>query len=372
MAKLAYYASPVPDKKTWVQTDEGYRIYTQVPICRTGSQFYFGNELKKNQGYKPAWGLNDDQQYEVFRPLKEVTDPATIASFEGKSVLDQHPSDKVLIDALDEYDGVSQGHIQNVRVGRPLPSGEFAGETPLLADVHVKNPELNLKIENGIREVSCGYRFLLAKDETGRLTMTKIRGNHLAVVPRGRAGAEIAIGDAASEASTNSTETRKRPMDSRTMRAIGFQTWCKTATPEQVAEALEQFEKGENVLSDESNETADAWSYDPMSTDGAHRIFDPEIQDPSDKSSGVAGSWPKSAMTSTSVEILERQAKLQDKQDEGSNRLGEFDLEDMGSAADAQPRVMDFYAGRPFAEGRKLHNAARAARGLAPIPEGRR
>ena len=101
-------------------------------------------------------------------------------------------------------------------------------------------------------------------------------------------------------------------------------------------------------------------------------IFDPEIQDPSDKSSGVAGSWPKSPMTSTSVEILERQAKLQDKQDEGSNRLGEFNLEDMGSAADSV-RTIDFYAGRPFAEGRKLlHNQHLASKGLPPIPEGRR
>ena len=364
MAKLAYYASPVPDKKTWAQTDEGYRIYTQVPICRTGSQFYYGNELKKNQGYKPAWGLNDDQQYEVFRPLKEVTDPATIASFEGKSVLDQHPSDKVLIDALDEYDGVSQGHIQNVRVGRPLPNGEFAGETPLLADVHVKNPELNLKIENGIREVSCGYRFLLAKDETGRLTMTKIRGNHLAVVPRGRAGAEIAIGDAASQASRNSTETRK-PMDSRMMRALGFQAWCKTATAEQVADALDQLANGE----DEG--TSDAWRYPLYGTNGEHQTFDTPTPDPQDLYQSSAFAWPRSSMTTTTVEQLERQAKVQAAQEEGApNKLDEFQLDDMGSAADSV-RTIDFYAGRSFAEGRKLHNQHLASMGRPPIPEGR-
>jgi hypothetical protein len=244
MAKLAYYASPVPDKETWFETAEGYRIYKDVPICRTGSQFYYGRELKKNAGYDSIWDLKDDQQYEVFRPVEEVTAPATLASFEGKSVLDEHPSDKVLIDALDEYDGVSQGHIQNIRVGNPLPDGEFAGETPLLADVHVKNPELNEKIEIGIREVSCGYRFLLAM-VNGRLTMTKIRGNHLAVVPKGRAGPEIAIGDAAPGVSPKSNETRKAPMSfsSRVMRAIGFQSWAKDAKPEEVADALEEIEK---------------------------------------------------------------------------------------------------------------------------------
>jgi uncharacterized protein len=197
MAKLAYYASPVPDKQTWFETAEGYRIYRNTRIARTGSQFYFGRELKKVEGYDSLWDLKDDQEYEVFRPIEEVTSPETIASFEGKSVLDLHPSDKVLIDALDEYDGISQGHMQNVRVGLPLADGEFAGETPLLADLHVKNPELNLKVESGTRQVSCGYRFILAKEETGRLIMTKIRGNHVAVVPKGRAGREIAIGDSA-------------------------------------------------------------------------------------------------------------------------------------------------------------------------------
>jgi hypothetical protein len=248
-------------------------------------------------------------------------------------------------------------------VGPPLRNGD----TPLLADVHVKNPELNMKIEGGIRQVSCGYRFILAKDKSGRLIMTRIRGNHLAVVPHGRAGSQIAIGDALPQnTSPNSTETRKK-MDSRTMRAIGFQSFCKTASAEEVAQALEQFEQGEEGV---SSEAADAWSYDPQNTDGTHRTFTPQIQDPSDKSSGVAGSWPRSAMSSTSVEILERQAKLQDKQDE-PNMLSELRLEDMG-AADAHPRAMDFYAGRTFAAGRALHNQALVSQGRPPIPEGRK
>lgn len=236
MPKLAYYASQLPGKDSWFETTEGYRIYKNVPICRTGSQWYFGRELKKNQGYDSMWGLEDGTKYEVFRPLEEVTSPETIASFEIKSVLDQHPPDKIIIDALDEYEGISKGHGQNVRVGELLPDGE----TPLLADLAVKHPDLNLKIENGIREVSCGYTFILAKDEAGRLIMTRIRGNHIAVVRRGRAGPEVAIGDAAPE----TTEKRNTPMSlsSKLLRAIGFQNWAKDAKPEEVADALEQIE----------------------------------------------------------------------------------------------------------------------------------
>jgi len=373
MAKLAYYASPVPGKKSWFQSDEGYRTYLNVQICRTGSQFYFGRELKKNAGYDSLWNLQDDQEYEVFRPLKEVTDASTIASSEGKSVLDQHPSDKVLIDALDEYDGISQGHQQNVRVGRPIPDGEFAGETPLIADLHIKNPELNLKIESGVREVSCGYRFILAKGETGRLIMTKIRGNHVAVVPRGRAGPEIAIGDAAPDVSPNSNETRKSmEFNSRLMRAIGIQNWCKNATPEQVADALDLIASGEDFDAPASNGTGDAWRYDPMSTDGSHEVFETPKPRSEDAFNSSANSWPKTTMTTTSPTDVYQRARSQAEQpDDEPNGLAELGLEDFGGAADSA-RTMDFYNGRNFADGRALENQSRIARGLAPLPLGRR
>lgn len=191
MSKLAYYASQLEGRDSWFQTPEGYRIYRNTAICRTGSQDYLGRELKGNPGYQSSWGLKDGQNYEVFRPIKEVTSPETIASFEAKSVLDEHPSgDRILVDAIDEFEGVSKGHAQNVRVGARLSSGE----TPLLADLMVKHPELNIKIDDGVRDVSCGYTFVLRMD-AGRLIMTKIRGNHVAVVPRGRAGSEVGIGD---------------------------------------------------------------------------------------------------------------------------------------------------------------------------------
>src|ERR1035437_5439097 len=126
MARLTYYATKLPDKETWFQTPEGYRIYRNVPIARTGSQNYLGREIKKNPGYREEWNVGDDEVVTVYRPESEVLSPEALASFEGKSVLDEHPPDpQVLIDAVDEYDGISRGHVMNVRAGERMADGEI-------------------------------------------------------------------------------------------------------------------------------------------------------------------------------------------------------------------------------------------------------
>ena len=248
-SRLSYYASLLPGKESQFQTPEGYRIYKDVPICRTGSQQYLGREIKNNPGYKAEWGIGDDELVTVYRPIEEVTAPETIASFEGKSVLDEHPADpKILVDALDEYESTSKGHAQNVRVGKNLADGEFAGETPLLADLHVKHPDLNVKVDDGVRDVSCGYTFRLDKDSSGRYIQRQIRGNHVAIVPKGRAGADVGIKDAAPK-----LKIGRITMSIRSLFALGLQAALKDAKPDEVAgivdAALEE-EKGKKGATD--------------------------------------------------------------------------------------------------------------------------
>ncbi len=238
--RLAYYASQLPGKDTWFQTDEGYRIYKNVPIARTGSQEYLGREIKKNPGYDSIWAIGDDEVVTVYRPLDEVTAIETLASFEGKSALDEHPPDpQVLIDALDEYESVSKGHVQNVRVGETLEDGE----TSIIADLHVKHPELNVKVDGGVRDVSCGYTFLLDKDEQGRYVMRKIRGNHVAVVPKGRAGSEVGIKDA----EPNRRVVMEKGKIRKTLLALGLQAFVKDAKPSEIADAMEGMEDEDEV-----------------------------------------------------------------------------------------------------------------------------
>jgi hypothetical protein len=232
--RLTYYATKLPDKETWFQTPEGYRIYKNVPIARTGSQNYLGYEIKKNPGYKPEWNVGDDEVITVYRPESEVLAPEALASFEGKSVLDEHPPDpQVLIDAVDEYDGISRGHVMNVRTGERLADGEIGP----IADLWVKHPDLNLKIENGLRDVSCGYTFMLAKDEHGKFIMTEIRGNHVAVVPTGRAGRLYGIGDSALESRNRRTIMAKSNFFQR-IQAHGLKAWAAEAKPDELMDGL--------------------------------------------------------------------------------------------------------------------------------------
>jgi len=273
--RLAYYASKLPDKDTWFQTDEGYRIYKNVPIARTGSQEYLGREIKKNSGYDSIWNIGDHEIVTVYRPLEEVTSAETLASFEGKSTLDEHPADpQVLINALDEYEGVSCGHATNIRIGETLEDGE----TSIIADLWVKHPELNMKIDGGVRDVSCGYTFLLDKDSAGRYIMKKIRGNHVAVVPKGRAGSDVGIKDAA----LNRRFTMAKP--NRIFRALGFQAWAKDAKPEEIADALEGMEDSDEVAKKaaEKEEAArDKAAKDKAAKDKAAKDADKE-HDPDD------------------------------------------------------------------------------------------
>jgi hypothetical protein len=130
--------------------------------------------------------INENKVIYVYRPAKEVFDIRSLASFEGKPVTNEHPEEDVTPENYNKY---SCGHVQNVHVGE----GEDSNK--VLADLYITDPVLIKLIEDGKREVSCGYYAEEKKDGDGRLCQTKIRGNHVAVVRSGRAGNKVCIRD---------------------------------------------------------------------------------------------------------------------------------------------------------------------------------
>lgn len=182
---ITYYGYTISPNQ--LETGEGFLICRNVPIARTGMQEYRGREV----------GLDTDEIIEVWRPESEVFDPAAMASFEGKPVTNDHPTELVTPDNVVRYE---MGHIQNVRRG----SGEFADF--LLGDLHIHDAELINAVRNGKRQISCGYECEYI-EEDGKLYQSHIRGNHVAVVDEGRAGAKAAIMDSIK---TNQPEKAER------------------------------------------------------------------------------------------------------------------------------------------------------------------
>lgn len=205
---LAYYGtqlSPHMDR-----TPEGYLICRDVPIARTGPQEYLAGEL----------GLEGDPErvVEVNRYPEDVFDPAVLASFEGKDVTAGHPPENV---GPENFSSYTRGHVQNVR-----RSGEH-----IVADLIIKDANLVSDVWNGVtREVSCGYLCRYVPDGSG-YKQQHIRGTHVAVVPRGRAGHEVAIQDQA----VQETEKGETHMDEENKKTAA--TSAPDETPEEKQEA---------------------------------------------------------------------------------------------------------------------------------------
>ena len=175
----AYFGSRISDHI--LKTPEGFLICKDVPIARTGTQQYRGCEF----GGPVADGI-----YNVQRPEAEVFDRAAVASFEGKPVCDEHPEEDV---TPDNYGRYMKGVCRDVRRG----DGDLSN--CLVADLVIYDADLINKIEAGKREISCGYDCLWNPTSDSSYDQLEIRGNHVAVVDKGRAGHKVAIRDAADD-----------------------------------------------------------------------------------------------------------------------------------------------------------------------------
>ncbi len=189
MGKLAYYGYKISPNQ--LETDEGFLICRNVPIARTGDQQYLASEL----------GLDGDKVVTVHRPEEEVFSEATIASFEGKPVTDNHPSE--LLDSSNVTIH-SKGHAQNIRRG----AGEWSDY--LLGDLFVQDERLIEEVRNGKRDVSCGYAVDYDDNGDGTYTQRNIRGNHIAIVEEGRAGHKAAIMDSINKAKADEQPERNK------------------------------------------------------------------------------------------------------------------------------------------------------------------
>lgn len=172
----AFYGTRISDRLS--ETPEGFLVCHSVRVARTGEQKYRGSEF----------GLDTEEMIRVWRSPEAVFEPAAMASLEGKPITSPHPPTFLTPENATAY---QRGHVQNVRRGDRLATGE---ET-LIADLVITDAELIEKVSNGLRECSVGYHCEWVPQGDGSFEQQKIRANHLAIVPDGRAGDEMRIMD---------------------------------------------------------------------------------------------------------------------------------------------------------------------------------
>lgn len=247
---LAYYGYTISPNQ--IETGEGFLICRNVPIARTGSMDYLESELN------PAG--SSSKMVKVLRSPEEVFSEAALSSFEGKPVTNEHPPELLTPETCSLY---LKGHVQNIRKG----DGEWEG--CLIADLHIQDRELIQAVQEGKREISCGYECTWSDNGDGTYSQHDIRGNHVAVVSRGRAGKNVAILDSKKIEATR--PERKGKMKKNSLFFKLFAQAAKDASPEEL----------ETMAAD----AADALDEEPKKTEKTEPAASPVKEEAKDFSS---------------------------------------------------------------------------------------
>lgn len=170
-------------------TPEGYLLCRDASLARTGVMRYLPEEVDPAivEGF-------DGNDVLIYRDADEVFAPEALAGFEGKPLTLGHPDEDV---SPKNWAELSCGSVVNVRQGRGA-----AGDL-VLADILIMDAEAIKAVRSGLRELSCGYDadFEVIRPGVGR--QIHIRGNHVALVDHGRAGARCKIKDGESDMKKN-------------------------------------------------------------------------------------------------------------------------------------------------------------------------
>ena len=166
--------------KTQSVTPEGFLLCEDVRIARTGPMLYRADEVE-DVAPNPSGAMTVMQ-----RDADVLFAPDTLASFAGKPVTNDHPDDLV---GPETWRDVACGIVMNPR------RGDGADSDHMVADLLITEAGAIADIQAKKREVSCGYDTEVEEIKPGLGRVTKIVGNHVALVERGRCGPSCAIQD---------------------------------------------------------------------------------------------------------------------------------------------------------------------------------
>lgn len=184
------------------KTQDGYLVATSR-VARTGIQSYLASELGD-----VADGFEPDAVVRVYRAEDQVFHKDTLSSITRVPVTLGHPPEMVDAGNWAEY---SVGDVGDAFAR----DGEWIVVNPMLKDAAAITAA-----ETTHREISMGYTANIVKARDGvdaDFEMVDIRMNHLALVPKGRAGSQARIGDAQWGASPVKVEDKQMTVELKTV-----------------------------------------------------------------------------------------------------------------------------------------------------------
>lgn len=165
------------------ETREGYLVAT-ARVARVGVQHYLASELGDvaiNAGFKPSDVVS------VYRHPDEVFSKDSLSTITRLPVTIDHPAEEV---TADNWSVLAVGEVGDAYATEP----EWIIVNPMLKDSRAVTASKTTH-----KEISMGYSAEIVKARDGipaDFEQKKIRYNHLAFVPKARAGEKARIGDA--------------------------------------------------------------------------------------------------------------------------------------------------------------------------------
>lgn len=176
--------------------DNGFMHIRISPFTKEQVAPYYGREIP---GYGEL-GLDPDKIYYGYRPAEELSKPETVASINGIPVQLRHHAE------------FADAPARETRVGATGTDAEWRAPY-LMNSLTIFDADAQKAINSGaLRELSMAYHYrpeMKAGEFNGQhydFIMRGIRGNHLALVEEGRAGADVLVYDSKPGASMDKLE----------------------------------------------------------------------------------------------------------------------------------------------------------------------
>lgn len=163
-----------------VDTNGFWRIRDN-PLSKEGVFPYLGKQIDKS--------LIPDKIYWVYRPMSEISAPETVESFNAAPLIDEH---EMIGEGWTRYDDRPAGGVVY---------NTHAKDGKLYGDIRIYSEKLKDEIESGKKELSMGYECNYEPEKgvfEGKqydFVQRNLRGNHIALVNRGRMGSDVRVYD---------------------------------------------------------------------------------------------------------------------------------------------------------------------------------